>query len=240
MKRATAVMKSVLLSAAALAASGCVIDARERDTVLEPVRTIDIAMTNGQTLDVRIPAAELTLRNSPDDRVRGELRVLCPSLNSHCAEKLADLDFVVEDEGNRVDLRLNHNNSWRFRNGSVEIDLAVPVGYALELDLTAEAVNAVVDNCVTADIEAGDVDFTIPIHRVGSVLLDAGVGDASLTIDGRYVSGDRSWLVGAEAEWRGGDGDCDVDIDLQAGDLRLDLITVEERAVTRLVDAAGD
>ncbi|MEM9304338.1 MAG: hypothetical protein AAGE01_19665 [Pseudomonadota bacterium] len=226
---------------AALVLSGCVIDARNRDTLIEPVRYLDEAVEEGAPIRVRIPAAVVNLENSDDGRLRGEMRILCPSLDSHCAEKLGDNAFVTEEVNGEFRLQLKHNGSWRYRNAEVHVDLWLPEGNPVFIDLTAGELDAKLANCVRADVEAGDVSFELPISIVSSVELDAGLGDAGLYIDGRWIDGHRSLLVGAEAEWSGGDGDCEVDIDLQAGDLRLELVGASpRRSSQRITDGEAE
>jgi len=234
-------LRHLLTGLAALMLGGCVIDARQRDTLIEPVRHVDVGVSEGLPIHIRIPTGLLAIRNSDDGRLRGELRILCPSLDSRCARQLGDNEFVAEEVDGELRLRLIHDGSWRYRNGEVRVELWLPENNPVFIDLTAGELDAHLANCVSADVEAGDVSFELPLSIVSSVRLDAGVGDAGLYIDGRRVAGHRSLLVGAEADWTGGDGDCDVDIDLQAGDLRLELVGSPRRASDRRVSrGAGE
>ena len=55
------------------------------------------------------------------------------------------------------------------------------------------------------------------------MLLDAAFGDASLAVRDGYIEGRRSMLVGAEVDWNGGEGPCELFVDLQFGDIDVEL-----------------
>ena len=226
---------TLTLCGALLATSGCVIDARERDTLIEPVRTVDLAVPEDAAILIRIPAGDVDITNSPDDQVHGQMRILCPDLDGRCARKLGDLEFETGSAGGELRVALSRDGMWQLRHGQLEVDIQVPRGHPLVVDVSAGDVNVAVDNCVTADIEAGDASFRVPRDLVRRVVLDTGIGDASLNVDGRDREGRRALLVGAEVDWDGGTGDCEMSVDLQAGDLRVDLVDTLPADVTRAV-----
>ncbi|MDX1572178.1 MAG: hypothetical protein R3200_16970 [Xanthomonadales bacterium] len=215
---------TLTLCGALLITSGCVIDARERDTLIEPVRNVEIVVPADATIFVRVPAGDVDITNSPDDLLRGQMRIMCPDRESRCAKRLGDLEFTTETSADEVRVALSRDGMWQFRHGNVEVDLQVPSEHTLNLDMSAGDVNVEVANCLAADIEAGDASFSVPLDRVRSVDLDTGVGDAALSVDGDWRAGRRSMLVGAEVHWHEGPGECEMMVDLQAGDLRVDLV----------------
>ena len=72
-------------------------------------------------------------------------------------------------------------------------------------------------------MDAGDIDLEVAKNLMRSVDIDTGVGDASLTVDGNIKKQHRSLLIGAEVHWHDGSGDCDMRVDLQAGDAKIRL-----------------
>ncbi|GJM08297.1 MAG: hypothetical protein DHS20C11_05730 [Lysobacteraceae bacterium] len=216
--------KTTLSVIAALSLSACVIDARRADTALGEPRIVERDIAPDTRLEIRIPAGDLDISAaSTDGRLRAEARVRCPDLESKCAKRLADLDFVLEQRDGRLKLGFNHNSSWSFREGEIRVRVDVPPTQSLLLDVTGGDVSIKdVDTCLTVNMEAGDLRVDLPADNVRSALVDTGMGDASLVVKGRTYSR-RSMLVGAEGEWMGGAGHCDIDIDLQAGDARVEL-----------------
>ena len=80
-----------------------------------------------------------------------------------------------------------------------------------------------VDACLSVDMGAGDVEIQAPADMVGRVALDAGIGDAHLSVGESSYEAPRSWLIGAELLWEQGTGPCDLVVDLQAGDINVSL-----------------
>lgn len=218
------IFKITLTVTAALGLGACVIDARRADTALGEPRVIERDIAPDTRLEIRIPAGDLDISAAATDgRLRAEARVRCPDLQSKCAKRLADLDFVLEEHDGRLKLGFNHNSSWSFREGEIRVRVELPPTQSLLLDVTGGDVSIKdVETCLTVNMEAGDLRVDLPVDNVRSALVDTGMGDASLIVKGRKYSR-RSMLVGAEGEWMGGAGHCDIDVDLQAGDARVEL-----------------
>jgi hypothetical protein len=215
---------AVTLSAPILL-SACVIDARRADTVVGPERSIDLPVTADTVIDLRIPVGDVHIEGVAGNRLTAEMVVKCPDLESACAKRLGELQFVTDLEGDQLTLKTNKNSSMKYRSGQVTTHIRIPTVAKLNVDMFAGDLNIHnVQACLTVDMGAGDVDAEIPEELVASVMLDAGIGDASLRVDDRYRSAPRSWLIGAELSWKQGEGYCHVDVDLQAGDISVELV----------------
>ena len=215
---APALLASVLLSA-------CVIDARHADTVVGPERTIDIPVTPDTVVDLRIPAGDVRISGVSGNRLTAEILVKCPDLESGCAKRLGSLQFVTDYEGDRLTLRTNRNSSMKYRSGQVITTVRIPEVSKVNVNMTAGELNIHdVQACLTVDMTAGDINLEMAEELVASVMLDAGVGDASLRVGDYNRSAPRSWLIGAELSWDQGGGYCHLDVDLQAGDIEVELI----------------
>jgi hypothetical protein len=221
-------MKTINLAVALLTPiilSACVIDARRADVVVGPDRTIDVPVTGNSVIDLRIPVGDVRIEGTSGDRLTAEMEVKCPDLESACAKRLGELQFITDYKNDRLVLRTNKNSSMKFRSGQVTTTVRIPEVRKVNVNMTAGDLNiSDVQACLTVDMTAGDIDVDIAEELVASVMLDAGVGDASLRIDDRYRSAPRSWLIGAELAWDHGSGHCHVDVDLQAGDISVQLI----------------
>ena len=205
--------------------SACVIDARRADTVVGPERTIDVPVTPETVVNLRIPVGDVHIEGASGDRLTAEIVVKCPDLESGCATRLGDLQFVTDYEGDRLMLRTNRNSSMKYRSGQVTTTIRIPDVSKVNVNMTAGDLNIQnVQACLSIDMTAGDIDLEMAESLVASVMLDAGVGDASLRVDGEYRNAPRSWLIGAELSWEHGNGYCHVDVDLQAGDISVELI----------------
>ncbi len=214
----------VLMSLVVTLCSACVIDARNRNVPLfDAPKTVTQAVEPATPIWLRIPAGDVTVSQSTDQTLSAELMVMCPSRNSRCAEKMHDLDLALETDEDGVHLGLSKNRAFSFRNSSAVVRVAVPQDHPLHIDVTAGDVDLEIANCSTVNMEAGDLYVRVPESAVRSVKIDTGVGDASLHRRGRTLSGRRSFLIGAEVDWDGGPGQCDLDLDLQAGDARVEL-----------------
>ena len=71
------------------------------------------------------------------------------------------------------------------------------------------------------NLEAGDVDISIPEAFVAEVDLDAGIGDASIIRQGRLEDAPRSFLVGAETRKEISREGAIIRVDVQFGDIDI-------------------
>ncbi|MEM1088850.1 MAG: hypothetical protein AAGB27_14045 [Pseudomonadota bacterium] len=221
-------MKTIRLSLTlllCLLGSGCVIDARTKDVAIGPERRLALPVTDDSDVSVRIPIGEIEVIAGNDDQLRIDLLVLCPSQDSACARRLADLEFVTrEDDDGSLRIRLSRNAATSFRDAHLRASVQVPPVRKLSLDVSAGELSVgPVDACVEVDMGAGDVNVRARAVRYSNVDLDAGIGDASLAVDGRRLRTRRSLLVGAEVAWHEGRGECDMLVDLQTGNISVAL-----------------
>ncbi len=218
MKSIVAVMAGLLLC------NACVIDARDRKVALfdEP-KTLRVDVGPAAPLWLRVPAGDIQVNQGQAGELRAELTVMCPSRDSRCAKGMEQLELITETNADGVHLALNKNRAFSYRNAQIIVTMFVPADHPLHLDVTAGDVDLDVANCAEVNMEAGDLTLKVPEKMVRSVDVDTGVGDATLTRKGRYMSGRRSLLIGAEIQWHQGTGDCDIVVDLQAGDAKVNL-----------------
>ena len=205
----------VILLCASVA--GCVIDTRERDYSLYSAPRTTQFTPDGR-IEVRIPAGEVEFVEAEDSDFHAELEVFCPAPDSHCARKLADLDWQVDNTRRGTVVSLQPHGAFASRNADVRIRVALPAAVDTHIDMKAGELIANVNSCLTVDMEAGDLRITVPESLLRSAALDVGIGDAAIRSRGKTRDGRRSVLVGAESYWDNGPGNCDMKVDLQVGD----------------------
>ncbi len=232
----------VLLSFVILA--GCVhTEYGPVNTRIGPERAIQLEVDENTMIDLHLPPGEVTVEYLQGTELSATMVLYCPSEGSRCDNKLHDLDFVVTRNANRLTIRTNKSFSKFINNSKVITHLGLPavrslqvsivggdveisdiVAQWLDVNLKAGDLDVVnVEACLRVDQGAGDISIHMPEEFLASVKLDAAVGDVSLRDRGEYHAGERSWLVGAQLDWRSGHRGCDLEVDLQAGDVRVTL-----------------
>ena len=175
-------------------------------------------------LVVRVPAGDVDVIGGAGDKVIATLAIECPENKSSCFRRMRDVRFVAERDGNVLTVRLNRNGAFGFRDAQVNATIEVPSAPQLLVDMTAGDLSVEHANaCLEIDAGAGDINVVDAADRYGRVFLDAGVGDAHLEVNGRSLPSPRALLIGAEVDWQLGSGDCELLVDLQAGDIDVRL-----------------
>ncbi len=76
--------------------------------------------------------------------------------------------------------------------------------------------------CLTANVNAGEINIKLKETQLASAELNAKVGDVKLiTANGETIEGSRSLLVGASLEWNKGTGTCHTKASVLAGEAQL-------------------
>ena len=213
------------------------------NTQIGSERLIQLQVDENTLVDVHLPPGEITVGYLPGSELSASMVLYCPSEGSRCDSKLNDLDFVVSRNGNRLTIKINKNFSKFINNSKVVTRLNIPsvrtleistiagdvhiggiVAQRLDVNLKAGDLDIIdIQACLKVDQGAGDVSIRMAEDFVASVKLDAGVGDVSLRDRGGYHAGKRAWLIGAELDWHSGHRGCDMEVDLQAGNVQVTL-----------------
>lgn len=204
--------------------SACASYSGPKEIVVGQEKTIDIPIAGDSRVDLRIPVGEVFIEGVSGNRLQADMVILCADEEGSCARRLSDVAFVTSIEGDHVIVRTSKNGSMKYRDADVRTHVRIPAVRSVHVNMTAGDLNiSKLLGCLTIDMGAGDVDVDLAQSLVASVHLDAGLGDASMAVDGRHRDARRALLVGAEMDWDQGTGDCRVDVDLQAGDIFLEL-----------------
>ncbi len=209
---------ALLIAAAALAAAALATAAHAGSKAREISRTFPIEA--GQTLRLDLSVGEILIEGADIDKIEVELRIECRwGDDDDCARLLEKVDLESRTTARRQVLEIVSDSSWRKTKLEIEGEFRVPRGTSLEVDmgvgeLTIEGVAA----DIAADLGVGELTIRIPAAAVGSVGLDAGVGEAKLHGAGAFIEGRRSMLVGSEVYWAEGEGEARVRADVGVGE----------------------
>lgn len=175
-------------------------------------------------IDLNITAGDVIIESSLGNQLRAEMTVECPDINSQCAKKMAGLEFVQFSEGEHLSLATNRDSFVQHYNANLKMKIFVPKSQRLNINMDAGELKVNnVDSCLGVDMSAGEININMNYSMIASVNLDTAFGDASLNVNGIYQNENRSWLVGGEVMWDLGIGDCHMKVDLQAGEISVNL-----------------
>lgn len=230
---------------ALLIIQGCFSSANyaEARTQVGDVRRFQVSLEGVRSVELQLPAGDVLVSHTTDSELTAELTIYCPDLTSRCSQRLENMEFVSRRQGDKLVLDTKKGFGGFLGSRQLKIEVFVPtvdeltvksmagdidvrniVANSLAVDVNAGDLDmSGLQVCPSVNQEAGDIDISLPYELVSSVDLDVGVGDASLTDRGDRHTARRSWLVGAELGWRSGNTGCDVLVDLQAGDARVEL-----------------
>ncbi len=177
-----------------------------------------------ESIAVEMPAGELSIQGTASDNLLARMIIRCPADSESCRERASEVVLVRRDDGPGVRLAVDNAPVLKLAGAQLDVTVEVPAQADLFVDMGfGELTIDGITGCLVVDMGAGDVSVTGPLTSVASVWLDAGTGDATLRTPAGVVEGRRSWLVGAEVDWRQGPGSCRLEVDLNAGaiDVRL-------------------
>ncbi|MEM9057590.1 MAG: hypothetical protein AAGD86_08945, partial [Pseudomonadota bacterium] len=182
-----------------------------------------IAVPLNVALELDLPSGEIEVVGVDGDELSARIAIECPAGKSSCVKRAQAVEFVAESTTDLLRLALNRDGMTSYRGQRVKLEVSVPASRRLHAKIGSGSLLVTgVRGCVSVDMLAGEAVVYVPAVRTGSVALDAGVGDASLRFaDGRDLEGRRALLIGAEVEWTGGPGQCDVEVDLQFGEISV-------------------
>lgn len=167
----------------------------------------------------------MVIKGTDNEYAEASMEVRCPDISGPCADHFAGLEFDTSREGNKLTIGANRSGKLLGGNSAVKTTLALPRVEHLKVNMFAGNVNIYGINVIRLDVSlwAGNVNIVIPENIVGEVDLDAGVGNVSIRSPGGFRNAPRSFLVGAEVKRFISNEGATVNIDVQFGDIRLNL-----------------
>ncbi len=212
----------------------------------EVVKECHVTFESKSDMEIFLNAisGELIVEETSGDEVVATMEARCHHDTGNCVEHFADLEFTSKWRGNKLSIGTNKGLGYK-GDRSVKTVLSIPRVNRLNVEIAAgqtdislNHVNELnvdmkageldidvgqLDSFLNVNLLAGEVKINIPEASVGEIDLDAGIGDASIRRDGIKESAPRSFLVGARTHKYLSDGGAALNVDVQMGNIQLDL-----------------
>ena len=207
----------------AVLVTGCV-STGPRELEIKPDTALSTAVAPRVVLD--FSAGDIRVVPSEDDQLRASVRFFCNAGSDTCRNNAARSRILHTREEGVSTVSFKPGSAYSTRHADIFYRVEVPAVESLEVTMGAGALT--IDSptgCVSARGTAGDIKIRVPEALVGSVTLDANLGDSNLSTTTGRAEDRRTLLVGSEVEWTEGPGECRVNAKLTAG--AIDVILQE-------------
>lgn len=201
---------AVFSSAGALATDG------------ERTITLQENVSGAELIKLNVSAGDVEITGTTGTGVTAVVTATCQKeKRENCIQLLKELGWSKKAR-NVAEFGLSPSGITRYDNVTIKVKFGVPKDKKLEVNLTAgelriEGTSA----CLTANVNAGEVNIKLKESQLASAELSAKVGDVKLvTAKGDRMEGERSLLVGASLDWKG-TGTCHTKASVLAGEAQL-------------------
>lgn len=173
---------------------------------------------------IELEVGELEIIGSDGEELAAYLTATCRKGKPKCVRKLEELEIAVIAADGRVDVVFEGVNKRRARKMELEVLVEVPRANSVEVKMgVGELEIEDLRRDLSVDMWIGDATIRMAEADVHSVLLDTGIGDGEIYSAGHGGRERRPFLVGKEIAWTSGQGAARVDLDLQIGDISVEL-----------------
>lgn len=190
----------------------------------QPVETLtqELEIGEASNLTVQFPVGNLALIATGGDKIQAQVAILCEQpTSSACRRVVEKAKIKLTRSGKGLVLKVE---GWpKSKGAEIELDGRMEIPRAMNVlaevevgDFSAQGFEGNLD----VDVEVGEATVEAKASDVGKVLLDSGVGDVALKVDGTEVEGDG--LVGQDLKWTG-KGKAMISIDVNVGDIVVTL-----------------
>ena len=189
------------------------------------VRSLEHTLTleSNETLDLDLPIGDLRVVASATAEARITVDIECSRGRRRCESAAEDLEIRVRRRAHRQILEIEGWPRWGTSGLSVRVVASVPPTTPVSVDMgVGEITVEGLESDLWIDLGVGKIDVEMASAAVRSVNLDSGIGESSVTLDGRRVGGKRSFL-GGEVDWSDGEGSARIEIDLGVGEITVKL-----------------
>jgi len=207
-----------------LATSSCAVVDTLPYVRVGPIKEIDTSIGKDTVIELNILLGDIVIENSLNEQLRAEMTVECPGINSDCSKRMAGLEFVQFSDSDHLTLTTNRDSFIQHYNANIKVKFFVPKSQRLIINMDAGELSVNnINSCLEVDMSAGEVTVNMSYSMVASVNLDTTFGEASLNVNEVYQNKNRVWLVGEKVKWDKGIGGCHMKVDLQAGEISVNL-----------------
>jgi hypothetical protein len=190
----------------------------------QPVETLtqELEVGDATNLSVEFPVGNLALIGTGGDKIQAQVSILCEQpTSSACRRVVEKAKIKLARTGKGLVLKVE---GWpKSKGAEIELDGRIEIPRGMNVlaevevgDFSAQGFEGNLD----VDVEVGEASVEAKASDIGKVLLDAGVGDVALKVDGTEVEGDG--LVGQDLKWTG-KGKAMISIDVNVGDILVTL-----------------
>ena len=184
--------------------------------------TLQEDVSGAELIRLDVPAGDVEITGTTGTSVTAVVKASCQQeKRDKCLELLKELGWSKKT-GNVTEFGLSPSGITHYDHVTLKVKLGVPKDKKLEVNLTAgelriEGTSA----CLTANVNAGEVNIKLKESQLASAELSAKVGDVKLvTAKGDRMEGERSLLVGASLDWKG-TGTCQTKASVLAGEVQI-------------------
>jgi hypothetical protein len=168
---------------------------------------------------------ELTIETADIEQVDVALDIRCRTSSVTCERRMEQVEAVESRRDDRLQVAVSGIGKTTSHRMEVDARVRVPRRVELVVDMgIGELDISGVDRDLYVDMGIGEVRLRLDAAAVGSVYLDAGIGESALygPSDAEARSS-RPFLVGSELAWEEGAGGSEVVVDLGIGEIAVHL-----------------
>lgn len=182
----------------------------------------DYPVGEARSLALDFGVGELRVEASGGDQVRVELRIECGKPAEECGDLADKVRVVSRSNGRELAIDIKGPRGGSARDLKVAGRVLAPKSLALEVDMgVGDLAITGFERDLAVDLGVGDIDVRLPESAVRSVLLDAGVGKATLHLKNGRIEG--TGFVSQGLKWANGAGAAAVGVDCGVGDVDVTL-----------------
>lgn len=188
--------------------------------------TLQEDVSGAELIRLDVPAGDVEITGTTGTSVTAVMTATCQKeKRENCLQLLKELGWSKKT-GTVTEFGISPSGITRYDHVTINVKFGVPKDKTLEVNLSAGELRiAGTSACLTANVNAGEINIKLKEDQLASAQLSAKVGDAKLiTAKGETIEGERSLLVGASLEWKGADtniGACHTKASVLAGEAQL-------------------
>lgn len=184
--------------------------------------TLQEDVAGAELIRLNVPAGDVEITGTTGNNLTAVVTATCQKeKQENCYQVLKDLAWSKKT-GSVTELDLAPTSITRYDHVTIKVKFGVPKDKKLEVNLSAGELH--IDGtsaCLTANVNAGELNIKLKENQFATAELSAKVGDAKVVnAKGEAIEGDRSLLVGANLTWRG-TGSCYTKANVLAGEAQL-------------------
>ncbi len=185
--------------------------------------TLQEDLAQADLLRVSIPAGEVEIVGTSGAGLTAVVTAVCQQENrENCYQLIKELSWSKKT-GEVAELGLSPAGITHYDHVTLKVKIGVPKDKKLEVNLNAGELRiSDTSACLTAEVNAGEININLKESQLASADLSAKVGDVKLTTPkGETIAGERSLLVGAQLNWHKGTGSCHTQAKVLTGEANL-------------------